>query len=48
VIRVGILTRKQRKEVGAVIAQERQKIILQIIAEQGVVTVAEMCQRFGV
>ncbi len=30
------------------IAQERQKIILQIIAEQGVVTVAEMCQRFGV
>jgi len=31
-----------------VIAQERQKIILQIIAEQGVVTVAEMCQRFGV
>lgn len=30
------------------IAQERQKIILQIIAEQGAVTVAELCRRFGV
>jgi len=29
-------------------AIERQKIILQIIAEQGAVTVAELCERFGV
>ncbi|MGQ9850872.1 MAG: DeoR/GlpR family DNA-binding transcription regulator [Aggregatilineaceae bacterium] len=29
-------------------AIERQKVILQIIAEQGAVTVAELCERFGV
>jgi DeoR/GlpR family transcriptional regulator of sugar metabolism len=29
-------------------AQERQKIILELIAENGVVTVSELCDRFGV
>ncbi len=29
-------------------AHERQKIILQLIAEKGSVTVAELCERFGV